>query len=404
MQSVRVPDALLPVVAHDVPLAPLTTLGVGGPARFLATPPDAAGVAAVVAWARAHALPLLPLGGGSNLVVADEGFAGVALRLPAVPDVAACLDAATRGVAATVSGAAGRTAGSDATDRADGADEVVVDLPGGADWDAVCRAAVAQDLAGLECLVGIPGTLGAAPLQNVGAYGQELADVLVSLDVLDVARGATVRLAAAACGFGYRTSHFKGAWRHRYVVLAVQLRLVRAATAVRPPAYPALAAALRGTGTPPRLGEVAAAVLRLRREKSMVWDLADPNARSAGSFFVNPHVDGATLARLQARFGRVPHFADGPAAAPHKVPAAWLIEHAARLGRGHAFAEAGGRVRLSAHHALALVNAGRATAADVVAAARAVQRRVHDASGITLAAEPQFVGFADDPPLADPHA
>jgi UDP-N-acetylmuramate dehydrogenase len=349
-----------PAPTGPLALAPLTTLGVGGAARFACTARDAAEVAAALAWAEARGLATLVLGGGSNLVIADEGWPGLVLQ-PAL-----------RGVRFDDQGAT-----------------TLVRAAAGEPWDALVAECVARELAGIECLSGIPGGVGGTPIQNVGAYGQEVAGTIEAVLVLDRGSGATRALAGADCGFGYRSSRFKGADAGRFVVLEVAFRLARGGAPTL--AYPELAARLGAGAT---LAEVRAAVLALRRAKGMVLDAADPDARSCGSFFMNPVLAADDHARLRDEAGRpAPGFATD--AGLMKVPAAWLIERA-----GFAKGTARGAVGLSTKHPLALVNRGGATAAEVVRFAREVQRAVAERFAVTLRTEPEFVGFDAPHPLA----
>ena len=357
--------APLALVQERVPLAPLTTLDVGGPARWLVDASSEAEVAAALAWARDRALPTLVLGGGSNLLVADRGFDGLVL----------CLRDATVRVEA----------------RTDGA-TITVEAAAGVRWDDLVDRAVREGWAGLECLSGIPGDVGATPIQNVGAYGQEVAETITSVRAVDRATGGPVELDRAACGFGYRDSIFKREAKDRYVVVAVRF-------ALRPGGAPTLRYAelqARFEGRPaPSLAEVRAAVLALRRGKSMVWDPADENGRSAGSFFMNPTLDAeaAALARAQGIAAGVLGLGEAmPAFAAEggrvKLSAGWLIE---RSGFRRGTSE--GAVGISTKHALALVNRGGATAAEIVAFARRVRAAVSDRFGVRLAMEPVLVGF-----------
>jgi UDP-N-acetylmuramate dehydrogenase len=318
--------------------------------------------------------PLLVLGGGSNLVIADAGFPGTAVRV------------ATRGIRHELDG-----------------DCVLLTVAAGEDWDTVVAGAVADGLAGLECLSGIPGLAGATPIQNVGAYGQEVAETLVAVRGYDRQRGEVVDLTAAECGFGYRTSVFKRSLRSwsaggpavtgRHVVLGVTFRLARSAQSA-PVRYAELARALGiGEGGQAPLAEVRSAVLGLRRGKGMVLDDADPDTRSAGSFFTNPVLDLAAFAELErtvaAGFGsavRIPAYPAGPGQV--KVPAAWLIERAG-FTRGY---PGGDGARISTKHTLALVNPGSATTATLLALAREIASRVRKAFGVDLAPEPVLVG------------
>lgn len=342
---------------RDVPLAPLTTLGVGGPARWFLEAPDADTLAAGLRWARDRGLPVFVLGGGSNLLVADRGFPGLVIRV----DV--------RGVEVAETGG-----------------EIVVEAGAGEVWDALVARCVAAGWAGVECLSGIPGRVGAAPIQNIGAYGQEIGEVLEAVTVLDAETGRVRELDRAACAFGYRTSVFKTTAAGRYVVLGVRLRLrPGGAPTVR---YAELARRLDGAA--PTLEAVRRAVLALRRGKGMVIDAetppSDPDRRSAGSFFLNPVVPAALADEIAARAADpMPRWPAGDGRV--KLSAAWLIERAG-FRKGHAR----GAVGLSTRHALALVNRG-GTAADLVALAAEIRRAVAAAFGVTLHPEPVFVGF-----------
>jgi UDP-N-acetylmuramate dehydrogenase len=357
-----------------VPLAPFTTFEVGGPARFFAEPTTEADAAAVLAWARGEGLAVTVLAGGSNVLVADRGLDGLVLRpriLGVRPE---------------------RLAGG----------EVRVEVGAGEPLDGLVARVVAEGWAGLECLSGIPGWVGATPIQNVGAYGQEVSTSIAEVRGVDRATGELLRLPADACGFGYRTSVFKGAMRDRWLVTSVVLRLRAGAPA--PVRYAELSRALAeapGAG----LAEIRAAVLALRRAKSMVVDPADPNRRSAGSFFTNPVVADAVadeVARLAEGAGgaaasSMPRWPAGDGRA--KLSAAWLIERAG-LARG-----AGeGPVGLSTRHTLAIVNRGGARAAEVVAFAASVRRRVLESFGVALSPEPDLLGFteAEIVPLTGP--
>lgn len=348
--------------ALDVPLAPLTTLGLGGPARRLLEVADDAELREAVLAADAADEPVLVLGGGSNVVIADAGFAGTVIRI------------ATRGV----------------TRRRDG-DHVLVDVAAGEPWDAFVAACVADRLAGVECLAGIPGLTGATPIQNVGAYGQDVAETITAVRVLDREVGAVHELPAADCGFRYRSSAFKG--RARHVVLGVTFRLRADAAESQPIAYAELARTLGvEAGDRAPLAAAREAVLELRRGKGMVLDPDDPDTRSAGSFFTNPILDADAFAALTARVAE----RLGPDARPPAFPepdgrtktsAAWLID---RAGFGPGTRR--GNVAQSGKHALALVNLGGATTAELVALAREIAAGVQAAFGVALVPEPVFVG------------
>jgi len=332
------------------PLAELTTLRLGGPAARLV---EAATEEEVVAAVRRCDEPLLVLAGGSNVVVADEGWPGTVLLI------------VTRGI-----------------ER----DGVRLTVQAGEPWDPFVARCVAEDLAGLECLSGIPGSTGATPIQNVGAYGQEVSETIASVRVLDRESDRVEDLPPQACGFTYRSSVFKRA-PGRWVVLSVTFALDGSPHS-RPIRYPELARALGvQTGATAPLGDVRAAVLALRRDKGMVIDEADPESVSAGSFFTNPVLDEAAFARLRERAGPgLPAFpqADGTV----KTSAAWLIEHAG-FARGHGDPLT---IAISSKHTLALTNRGAGTTTDLVALAREIAAGVHEAFGVDLHPEPVFVG------------
>ena len=261
------------------------------------------------------------------------------------------------------------------------------------DWDAVVAWTVAAGLAGLECLSGIPGLAGATPIQNVGAYGQEVSESITQVRTYDRVTGKTCIIPNERCGFGYRTSVFKRDDARRHVVLSVTFRLAEQ-TASMPLRYAELAAALGvAPGDQVASTEVRSAVIELRRGKGMVIDAADPDTRSVGSFFVNPVVDGTALAAVEAaaraRCGpgtQVPRFDAGDGLV--KVPAAWLIERAG-FGKGYSL---GDGARISSKHTLALVNSGSATTAGLMALARQIRDGVREAFGVSLAPEPVLVG------------
>jgi UDP-N-acetylmuramate dehydrogenase len=379
----------------SAPLAGYTTLGLGGPAATLTEAGGEARLVSAVRRADERGEPVLVLGGGSNVVIADEGFPGLVVRV------------ATRGMsfAPAGPGKAGSTPGDSSGPGKGGSAAVALTVAAGENWDDVVARCAAEGLAGLECLSGIPGLAGATPIQNVGAYGQEVADTITGVRVYDRQRRRVTEMPAAACGFGYRTSFFKrtpfapGSATGRYVVLAVTFRLTPGPQSA-PVRYPELAAELgvaRGDRVP--LGEARSAVLKLRARKGMVLDAGDPDTRSAGSFFTNPVLtaDGFAAVTRRARQStgpghpdlRVPHF---PAPDGHvKVPAAWLIEHAG-FGKGYA-GQAGG-ARISAKHTLALVNPGAASTASLLALAREIRAGVRDAFGVTLDIEPVLVGIS----------
>lgn len=354
------PAEQTPTPRARVPLAPLSTIGVGGEARWFVRAETIADIGASHRWCVERNVPLLVLGGGSNLVIADEGIDGLVLQV------------ALRGLEWRRRG-----------------DETVLRASAGEPWDDLVSTAVSRGLAGIECLSGIPGSVGGTPIQNVSAYGQEIAATLEEVTAFDRRTGEVITLTAAECGFGYRMSRFKRVEPDRFIVSDVTLRLsAGAATAV----YPDVIAHLDTHGiSSPGLIDVRNAVLAIRRRKGMVVDSFDTDTRSVGSFFMNPVVDAGVHARLSVAYAgeQVPGFAlpDGRV----KVPAGWLIEHAG-FSRGHVR----GRVGLSSKHPLAIVNRGGATAREVLGLAADVKRRVADRFGIWLRPEPVFAGFEDD--------
>jgi UDP-N-acetylmuramate dehydrogenase len=345
-----------------VNLADCTTVRLGGPARAFVRASTEECLIEAVRAADDGGEPLLILGGGSNLVVADEGFGGTVVQV------------ATMGVR---------------LDRGAG----LVTVAAGESWDAVVAWTIAEGLAGLECLSGIPGLAGATPIQNVGAYGQEVSQAITEVRAYDRATGKIRIFPNDQCGFGYRTSVFKRDGARRHVVLSVRFRLAVQPLSL-PVRYAELAAALGvGVGDQAASAEARSAVIALRRGKGMVLDAADPDTRSVGSFFVNPVLDAAALARVEAaaraRCGpdtRVPRFDAGDGLV--KLPAAWLIEQAG-FGKGYSL---GGGARISAKHTLALVNPGSATTAGLITLARQIRDGVRDIFGVSLTPEPVLVG------------
>jgi UDP-N-acetylmuramate dehydrogenase len=345
----------LRVVDQGLRLAEHTTLHVGGPARRLVMVETEADLVAAIRDLDAAGEPVLVLGGGSNLLVGDDGFAGTVVKI------------ATRGISEDVAACSG----------------AVVTVAAGESWDALVGYTVDRGWSGLEALSGIPGLVGGTPIQNVGAYGAEVSETISMVRTLDRTTGLLRTLFPVECGFGYRTSRFK-AEPGRHVVLSVtfQLRLGSLSAPVR---YPELARALgvevgaRGQAT-----DVRASVLALRAAKGMVLAEDDHDTWSAGSFFTNPVLDPATAATLPAD---APRFAQGDGMT--KTSAAWLIDHAG-FGKGYGVGDA----RLSTKHTLALTNRGSATAGDLLALAREVRRGVQQRFGILLTPEPVLVGCA----------
>jgi UDP-N-acetylmuramate dehydrogenase len=351
---------------HDVPLASLTTMRVGGPASRLVTAQTIDEVVDAVREVDDADEPLLLLGGGSNLVIADAGFAGSVVRL------------ATDGV--VVESAA-----------PDGG--VLVRVAAGVAWDDLVARAVVEGWSGVEALSGIPGSTGATPVQNVGAYGQEVAQTIDSVRVYDRAQQEVRTLAARDCAFAYRHSVFKAT--SRFVVLDVLFRLTASALS-QPIAYADLARQLGvAAGERVPLGDAREAVLAQRRLRGMVLDDADHDTWSCGSFFTNPILSAQRFAALESRAATrlgpdastPPRFTDADGNV--KTSAAWLIDKA---GFAKGFALPGSGAALSTKHSLAITNRGHATASDVATLARHLQQGVHDAFGVTLVNEPVFVG------------
>lgn len=351
-------------IREQVPLAPLTTIGLGGRARYLVECHRAEEIREAFRFADAHHAPVLVLGGGSNIIFSDAGFPGLVVRL--------------------TGGGYGFRENGDLVDVKAGA---------GVAWDELVSESVSRGYSGIECLSGIPGTVGGTPIQNVGAYGQEVAETVVSVTCLSRDGLEAVSFGNAVCGFGYRTSRFKREDRDRYVVLDVTFRLRQNVAPVL--RYPELVSAVAAKGDPaslpPRDGVrlVRDTVLALRRMKAMVLDPTDPDTRSVGSFFVNPVLTADAFSEMEVRWiarggsGTIPTF---PAAQGVKVPAGWLVEQA---GFKKGFQKNG--VGISRRHALALVNRG-GTADALLALAQEIERAVREKFGVELEREPVVVG------------
>ncbi|MBK9164887.1 MAG: UDP-N-acetylmuramate dehydrogenase [Acidobacteria bacterium] len=342
-------------IEEGVPLAGFTTLGVGGPARNFLSARSEDDLPAAFRFAEERGLEVFVLGGGSNLVVSDAGFDGLVIKID------------LHGV---VFG------------QPDEVGFVLAEVAAGEDWDAFVAECVSRELAGIECMSGIPGSIGGTPVQNVGAYGQEVAETIVSVRCFDRKLAEFVLLGNEDCGFSYRRSIFNTSESGRYVVVSVTFRLK--AGGGPKVVYRDLKEHFGERS--PSLAEVRVAVLDIRRRKSMVIDPADPNSRSAGSFFKNPIVSVAVhRAIAQAEGMDVPSFSAGEGLV--KVPAAWLIERAG-FAKGYRLGEAG----ISANHSLAIVNLGRAKAADIFALMDELRSGVRSRFGIELVPEPVFLG------------
>lgn len=340
-------------VERDVPLAPFTTLGVGGNARYYVRAGSETGIARAIEFADANSLDIFVLGGGSNIVVSDDGFDGLVVHI--VP----------KGVTFD--------------------DDGVVRVAAGEEWDGFVAECVERDLAGIECLSGIPGFVGGTPVQNVGAYGQEVAETIRSVRCFDRESHEFVELLNAECGFEYRKSIFNTSIRDRYIVVSVLFQLKKGGSPKL--SYKDLVEYFDGREA--SLAEVRQAVLDVRQSKSMVVDQTDPNSRSVGSFFKNPIVPLSVAGAIAEMLGieKPPQF---PVDKDNiKIPAAWLIEQAGFL-RGFVLGNTG----ISERHSLAIINRGGATAAEIIALKDLIQKKVSKKFGIELQPEPIFVGFS----------
>jgi UDP-N-acetylmuramate dehydrogenase len=342
-------------ILENIPLAPMTTMKVGGMARFFVEAKSEEQVREAAALARHEQWPLFVLGGGSNLVVADSGWPGLVLKI-GIGGVEEAADLLTAGA--------------------------------GVDWDSIVAHAVTRKYSGIECLSGIPGSVGASPVQNVGAYGQEVSDTIESVVAFDLKADRVVILSNRECGFGYRTSIFNTVERGRYIILKVAFRLSSEGAASLK--YVDLQKYFSERQGPPSLAEIRAAVLEIRRSKGMLIVPGDNDSLSAGSFFKNPVLSTAQfqdlLSRAEVRGLRVPSY---PAlAAQHKISAAWLVEHSG-FSKGYEL----GQARISYKHALAIVNCGKASASDIVRIKEEIQSEVEKQWGVLLDPEPVLLGF-----------
>ena len=361
------------------PLSGKTTFRVGGPASFYLDAYDEPSIREAISWAHARGVQLAVLGGGSNILVADRGVDALVLRV------------GIRGIRHEMTGS-----------------RVHVFVGAGESWDAFVEKSVAEHWAGIECLSGIPGDVGAAPIQNIGAYGQEVSEVIDHVQVIDGQSGVSTNIHAKDCAFGYRDSIFKRSVQGQTIVIGVSFSLESGGTpAIR---YAELQRTMKDIGKDarPTLADVRAAVLELRRRKSMLLDPSDENVRSAGSFFVNPVIDENSWAIVRSRIETanvlspgetIPQFSAGPGRV--KLAAAWLIE---RAGFSKGFGD--GPVGLSTKHSLAIVNRGGAKATDILQFARRIQDRVHERFSVRLVPEPVMLGFTHDElgDLVDPSA
>lgn len=339
------------LLQEHVPLAGYTTLGIGGPARWFVEAADEDSVVEAVRFTKERSVPLFVLGGGSNLLVADEGFPGLVLRI------------ALKGVKQEAN---------------------LFHVAAGEDWDPFVSMAIDQGFGGIECLAGIPGTVGGTPVQNVGAYGQEVSAAITAVRVLDVNHLKFSELPTASCGFAYRKSIFNTTHQGRFIVTRVSYKLRPRAFPVLQ--YPDLKRYFQGRKETPSLAEAAAAVREIRREKGMLLVDGDPDCRSAGSFFKNPIVAQEKYDAIVTKAASpVPSFPDTRGRV--KIPAAWLLESAG-FPKGFVLGNAG----ISSRHTLALINRGGATAAEMVKLRDLIVATVAKRFAIQLEPEPVWVG------------
>jgi UDP-N-acetylmuramate dehydrogenase len=341
-------------------LAPLTTFGIGGPARWFVEAVTEADVVEAVEWAGGQGVPLFVLGGGSNLLVADAGFDGLVLQV------------AVKGIR---------------VQKPPSAVERLYNVSAGEDWDSFVQCTVEANCAGLECLAGIPGSVGGTPVQNVGAYGQEVANAIRSVRAYDVAKRAVVELSADECGFAYRRSRFNTVDKGRFVILAVAYRLSAGGS---PTVEYADLRRIFPAGSNSSVAQVACAVRGIRQSKGMLLVDGDPDCRSAGSFFKNPIITEETAEGIARVAGSEPPCFPVGEGSPGqlKISAAWLIEKAG-YSRGFRLGNAG----ISSKHTLALVNLGGARASEIVALANEIRSAVSDRFSIDLQMEPVMLGF-----------
>jgi UDP-N-acetylmuramate dehydrogenase len=349
-------------IRENVPLASYTTLGIGGPARYFVAVKREEQIPDALDFASKCGCPVFILGSGSNIVVSDSGFPGLIIKI--------------------------EITGIQSFD-----DERMVSVAAGEEWDSLAQRCVSLNLAGIECLSGIPGTVGAAPVQNIGAYGEEVSEVILSVRVFDRESQEILELSATECKFAYRSSIFNTSGTDRYIILKVSFGLrMDGAPCIH---YRDLQLRFGKRSRPPSLREVRDAVLQIRESKAMVLRDNDPDSKSVGSFFKNPVLNSAAAAQAESRARacgllgiseKIPNF-QAPAG-KEKLPAAWLIE---RAGFAKGFVR--GNAAISGKHTLALVNRGGASAQEILDLMRLIQERVYELFGVELQSEPIFLGF-----------
>jgi UDP-N-acetylmuramate dehydrogenase len=349
------------LLQENVPLAPLTTFRLGGAARFFVEAKSSAEVGEAVAFARSKDLTLFVLGGGSNLLVADSGWPGLVLKV------------AILGIERRPGNSEGKA---------------LFDAGAGESWDRFVSHAVMAQCAGVECLSGIPGSVGGTPVQNVGAYGHDVSQTIESVEVFDLQDAQVRELCPEACGFTYRASIFNTTERGRFVILRVTYALTPGGEAYIE--YADLKRHFEGRETRPNLAETREAVRHIRARKGMLIVPGDPDCQSAGSFFKNPVLSESQHEDLQQRAeAKGLHLPSYPALEKsRKVSAAWLVEKSG-FARGYGL----GHVGISSKHALAIVNRGGATTAEVLALKDQIQHRVKEIWDVQLEPEPVMVGF-----------
>ncbi len=346
-------------------LRPLTTLGVGGAAKYYVRVQSESELVSALEFAKANGTSVFILGGGSNVLVSDTGFDGLVIHVAL--DLSARREIQPESKSGYNGGLRRITAGA------------------GENWDSFVRFCVENELAGVECLSGIPGSVGGTPVQNVGAYGQEVSQTIVAVRCIDSVTMEPVVFSKAECQFAYRQSIFNSSHRSRYIVYSVDFELKHGGAPRL--AYRDLIEHFQESR--PTLAEVRDAVIAIRRKKSMVIDPDDPNSKSAGSFFKNPVISVRKFAELNRKSGvNVPNFDAGNGSV--KIPAAWLIEKAG-FEKGHVQ----GNVGISSNHTLAIINRGSATSSEIIALMNEIVNTVEKQFGIRLVAEPVLVGFED---------
>jgi UDP-N-acetylmuramate dehydrogenase len=348
-------------IQENIPLAPLTTFRVGGPARYFIDAHSEHDVSEAVAFAFARKLPLFVLGGGSNLLVSDEGWPGLVLKVSLV-----------------------------GVEYEGDSQKMLFHSGAGENWDSLVALAVSKNCGGVECLSGIPGNVGGTPVQNVGAYGQEVSETITHLRALKIATGELIHMSNRDCGFSYRSSIFNTTHRSEYVVLAVSYRLQR--NGEPKIEYADLKKFFTANPDRPTLQQVRDAVRSIRQSKAMLLAEDDEDCRSAGSFFKNPIVSATETDRIQALAEKrvpgktLPRYPAGDGQV--KLAAAWLVEQSG-FHKGYSL----GPVGISRKHTLAIVNRGGAKAKDILALKDEIEKKVFDIWGVRLHPEPVFVGF-----------